>query len=181
MVHISQTFSCCLLHVKHPIECYAPYILKSYAANLKSSKDISHYVHLWQAATEAESVTNSIFSKRIPLIIKDLRLEWTSNRAHFTVIDYKDYKIKFQNPFSVNDYVCAQYHNLLPNPSSEEFELDRSKKVTWVAHGRIIMIEEYGIDGEIKIEFSKSTTPLGISLSQMLCDLEIIPFQVTFR
>ena len=183
LVHISQTFSRCLLHVKHPIECYAPYILKSYAANLKSSKDISHYVHLWRAAIEAESVTNSIFSKRISLIIKHLRLEWTSNhnRARFTVIDYKDYKIKFQKPFSVNDYVCAQYHNLLPNPSSEEFELDRSKKVTWVAHGRIIMIEEYDINGEIKIEFSKSTTPPGISLSQMLCDLEIIPFQVTFR
>ena len=184
LVHISQTFACCLLHVKHPIECYAPNILKCYPRNLKSSKDISDYVKSWRPAIEAESIASSISSKRIPLIIKDLQLEWTSDnsKAHFTAIGYEDYKINFQNPFSVNDYVCAQYRNLLPNPHSEEFDLDRSKKVTWVAHGRIVMIEEH--DEETKIEFSisKSTNPPPrISLSQLLCDLEIIPFQVTFR
>ena len=180
LVHISQTFACCLLHVEHPIECYAPNILRFYPGNLKNTKDISHYVKLWRPAIEAESITSSILSKRIPLIIKGLRLKWTSNnsRACFTAIDYEDYKIKFQNPFSVNDYVCAQYRNLLPNPGSEEFDLDRSKKVTWVAHGRIVMIEEH--NKEIKIKFAKNTNP-PISLSQIPCDLEIIPLQVTFR
>ena len=189
LIHISQGFSSCLLHVKHSIECYAPHILTSRAVNLKYTKTISHYVQKWEPAVEAESITNSITSKRIPLIIKDLRLVWTStDEAHFNVTDYVQYKTRFQTPFSQNDYICVQYHNLLPNPSTKdyEFELDRSKKITWVAHGRIVKIieDQEECHGHIVIKFSKNTTPpdqMGVVLSAKPCDLEVIPFQVTFR
>ena len=177
LIHISQTFSCCLLHVKHPIECYAPDILTVRRVNLKYNKTISHYIKQWRPAVEAESLTNSITSKRIPLIIKNIKLTWISNNK--AQLNYR------QKPFSHNDYVCVRYHNLLPNPSTKdyEFEIDKSKKITWVAHGRIVMIREKECHSFI-IEFSKNTTPpvhLGIVLSQKLCDLEVIPFQVTFR
>ena len=59
------------------------------------------------------------------------------------------------------DYVCIQYHNLLSNPKSQYFELDESKKITWVAHGRIISGDD---DEDIKITFPENTilpeTPL---------------------
>ena len=180
LIHISQTLSCCLLHVKHPIECYAPDILTVRRVNLKNNKTISHYIEQWKPAVEAESLTNSITSKRIPLIIKNLKLTWTSkDKAQLNYVNYR------QKPFSHNDYVCVRYHNLLPNPSTKgyDFELDKSKKITWVAHGRIVMIREEERHSFI-IEFSKNTTPpahLGVILSQKLCDLEVIPFQVTFR
>ena len=187
LVHISQTFSCCLLHVKHPVECYAPNILLVRTVNLKYNKTIAHYVKQWRPAVEAESLTNSITSKRIPLIIKDLQLKWISNnKAQFTVTDYAYYKRTFQKPFSHNDYVCIRYHNLLSNPNTKdcEFELDRNKKITWVAHGRIVTIRVTEHRGLIIMEFPKDTVPpnhLDVGHSQKLCDLEVIPFQVTFR
>ena len=186
LIHISHKFSCCLLHVKHSIECYAPYILKSSAVNLVTSENVSNYAKLWQPAVTAESITSSIRSKRIPVIIKNLQLKWTSsNEAQFLVADYEDYKIKFQNPFSINDYVCVQYRNLLSNPSSKYFKLDSSKKVTWAAHGRIVKEDH----GQIKIAFAKNTAPPKIVFFEssstpiytLSCDLEVIPLQVTFR
>ena len=191
LVHISQTFACCLLHVKHPIECYAPNILKSSASSpAVHLKRMSNYVSLWWSAVSAESITSSIRSKRIPVIIKNLKLKWTSsNRAQFIVTDYENYKIKFQNPFSINDYVCIQYRNLLPNPSSKYFDLDSNKKVTWVAHGRIVKEEH----GKIIISFAENTAPPKTVFSaestslpdhtnfSLCCDLEVIPLQVTFR
>ena len=158
--------------------------------NLVTSQNMSNYANLWRPAVTAESITSSIRSKRIPVIIKNLQLKWTSsNEAQFLVADYEDYKIKFQNSFSINDYVCVQYRNLLSNPSSKYFELDSSKKVTWAAHGRIVEEDH----GQIKIAFSKNTAPPKIIFSEststpiytnnisLSCDLEVIPLQVTFR
>ena len=183
MVHISQTFSCCLHHVKHPIECYDPDILKFSAVNLATTRRISHYADSWWPAITAESITNSIKSKKIPVIVKDLQLTWTSNtEAQFTVTNFEEYKIKFQNPFSVDDYVCIQYRNLLLNPSSKYFELDSNQKATWVAHGRIIKEDQE----QIKIEFNKNTVPpkmffFEATTTPCSCDLEVIPLQITFR
>ena len=183
LVHISQTFSCCLLHVKHPIECYDPDILKFSAVHLNTCRRISHYTDSWRPAITAESITNSIKSKRIPVIINNLQLTWTSNtEAQFTISDYEEYKIKFQNPFSVDDYVCVQYRNLLLNPNSEYLELDTSKKATWVAHGRIVKKDQE----QIKIEFNMNTVPpkmlfFAATTAPRSCDLEIIPLQITFR
>ena len=186
LVHISRTFACCLLHVKHPIQCYVPNISKSPPVHLKK---MSNYISLWWPAVSAESITSSIRSKRIPVIIKNLKLQWTStNKAQFIVTDYEDYQIEFQNPFFIHDYVCIQYRNLLPNPISEYFDLDSNKKVTWVAHGRIVKEEH----GQIMIEFAKNTAPPKIVFSESIsspihtnfslcCDLEVIPLQVTFR
>ena len=76
----------------------------------------------------------------------------------------------------------------MSNPSTKayEFELDSSKKITWVAHGRIVKIIEDREErhGHIVIKFSKNATPpdhMGVVLSAKPCDLEVIPFQVTFR
>ena len=185
LIHISQTFSCCLLHVKHSIECYAPDILKYFPPNLFASRTMSHYAKLWWPSVTAESINSSISSKRIPVIIKKLQLDWTSkNEAQFIIPDYNDYRIRFQEPFSTYDYVCIQYHDLLPNPVSEDFELDHNEKITWVAHGRIV----HELHGQIKIAFPKNISPPTVifpgkitSVSQKLCDLEVIPLQVTFR
>ena len=76
LVHVSKIFSCCLLHVKHPIECYTPEILNS--PPFHACNTLSDYVELWQPVVEAESITNSTSCKRIPVIIKELHLEWTS-------------------------------------------------------------------------------------------------------
>ena len=73
LVHISKTFSCCLLHVKFPIQCYAPNISRFTTMWSPTAHNISDYVKSWQSAVEAESVHNSTKSSRIPLIIKDLR------------------------------------------------------------------------------------------------------------
>ena len=191
LIHISQTYSRCLLHVKHPIECYAQSILRSSPVQLLTSKTISDYVSSWWPAVTAESITNSITSRRIPLIIKDLWLEWTSNcKAQFIITNYEDYKIKYQQPFSVEDYVCIQYRDLLPNPNSEDFQLDNNKKVTWVVHGRITK----DLHEKIEITFPENTIPPKVlfskcnnlstshlPISHKLCDLEIIPIQITFR
>ena len=176
LVHISQTFSCCLLHVKSPVQCYAPNtkfaILWSPTAH-----NISAYVESWQPAVEAESITNSTTSSRVPLIIKDLRLKWVSpTEARFSVS--ADYRIKCQRPFSFGDYVCIQYHNLLSNSKSQYFELDESKKITWVAHGRIISGDD---DEDVKITFPENTILPETPLSDKLCYLEVIPLQITFR
>ena len=184
LIHISQTYSCCLLHVKHPIECYAPNILKYSSPNLFASQTISHYAKLWWPAVTAESINSSITSKRIPVIIKNLLLHWTSDsEAQFIITDYDDYRIRFQEPFSVYDYVCIQYRDLLLNPFSKDFELDSNKKVTWVAHGRIV--DE--LNGQIKIAFPENISPPTVIYSRKSksisrkCDLEVIPLQVTFR
>ena len=139
---------------------------------------------MWLPAVDAESITNSMKNKRIPLIIKNLHLQWTSStKAQFVVTDYENYKIKFQEPFFVGDYVCVQYRSILPNPSSENLELDENKRVTWSVHGRIdkVLVN----DGQVKIVFPKNTaTPSNLtldSLSQKPCNLEIIPLQITFR
>ena len=177
LVHISQTFSCCLLHVKSPIQCYAPSITKFTVLWSPTAHNMSAYVESWQPAVEAESITNSTTSSRVPLIIKDLRLKWVSSReAQFSVS--ADYRIKYQRPFSCGDYVCIQYHNLLPNPKSQYFELDESKKITWVAHGRIVSGDD---DEDVKIAFPENTILPETPLSDKLCYLEVIPLQVTFR
>ena len=182
LIHISQTFSCCLLHVKHSIECYAPDILKYFPPNLFASRNMSHYTKLWWPSVTAESINSSISSKRIPVIIKKLSLDWTSkNEAQFIIPDYNDYRIRFQEPFSIYDYVCIQYHDLLPHPVSEDFELDHNKKITWVAHGRIV----HELHGQIKIAFPKNISPPTVifpgKTTLVSCDLEVIPLQVTFR
>ena len=185
LIHISQTFSCCLLHVKHHIECYAPNILKYSPPNLFSNKSMSDYAKSWWPAVTAESINSSMSSKRIPVVIKNLLLHWTSdNEAQFIVTDYDDYRIRFQEPFSVSDYVCIQYRDLLLNPVSEkDFKLDSNRKVTWVVHGRIV----HEVGGQIKIAFPENISPPTViysrkskSISQK-CDLEVIPLQVTFR
>ena len=138
---------------------------------------MSAYVESWQPAIEAESITSSTSSKRVPLIIKDLRLKWVSPReAHFSVTI--EYRIKYQRPFDFGDYVCIQYRNLLPNPQSKYFELDESKKVTWVAHGRIVSGKD---EEDVKIVFPENTTLPETPLSEKLCYLEIIPLQISFR
>ena len=173
LIHISKTFSCCLLHVKHPIECYAPEILKS--SPFHACETLSDYVKLWQPIVEAESITNSISSKRIPVIIKELRLEWTSrNEAQFEVPP--DFTIKYRKPFEKGDLVCTQYCNLIPNYEKFDFKLDKNKKATLVVHGKITGLKEQ----IIKIKFSEST-PASIKISKHFCNLEIIPIQVTFR
>ena len=99
LVHISQTFSCCLLHVKSPIQCYAPSITKFTVLWSPTAHNISAYVESWEPAVEAESITNSTTSSRVPLIIKDLKLKWVSpTEAQFSVS--ADYRIKYQRPFS---------------------------------------------------------------------------------
>ena len=177
LVHISQTFSCCLLHVKSPIQCYAPNISKVTVLWSPTAYKMSAYVESWEPAVEAESITNSTTSSRIPLIIKDLRLKWiSSNKAQFSVSS--DYRIKYQRPFSFGDYVCIKYHNLLSNPKSQYFELDENKMITWVAHGRIISSND---DEDVKIEFPENTVLPTTPLADKLCYLEVIPLQVTFR
>ena len=186
LVHISRTFACCLLHVKHPIQCYVPNISKASPVHLKK---MSNYISLWWPAVSAESITSSIRSKRIPVIIKNLKLQWTSrNKAQFIVNDYEDYQIEFQNPFSIHDYVCIKYRNLLPNPSSKYFDLDSNKNVTWVAHGRIVKKEHGQIiialaenTAPPKKVFSESTSSPNHTNSSLCCDLEVIPLQITFR
>ena len=177
LVHISQTFSCCLLHVKSPIQCFAPKISKFAVRWSPTAHNISTYVESWQSAVEAESITNSTTSSRVPLIIKDLRLKWVSSREAQFSVDAR-YRIEYQRPFEFGDYVCIQYRNLLSNPKSQYFELDESKKITWVAHGRIIS----GDDGEdVKITFPENTILPETPLSDKLCYLEVIPLQITFR
>ena len=177
LVHISQTFSCCLLHVKSPIQCYAPNITKFTVLWSPIAHNISAYVESWQPAVEAESITNSTTSSRVPLIIKDLRLKWvSSNRAKFSVS--AEYRIKYHRPFSCGDYVCIQYYNLLSNPKSQYFELDESKKVTWVAHGRIVSVDD---EEDVRIAFPENTILPETPLSDKLCHLEVIPMQITFR
>ena len=177
LVHISKTFSCCLLHVKSPIQCYAPNISRFTTLWSPTAHNISDYVESWQSAIEAESITNSTTSSRVPVIIKDLRLKWVSPReAHFSVI--VDYRVQYQRPFDFGDYVCIQYRNLLPNPKSQHFELDESKKVTWVAHGRIVSGKD---EEDVKIIFTENTTLPETPLSDKLCYLEVIPLQITFR
>ena len=178
LVHISKTFSCCLLHVKHPIECYAPEILNS--PPFHTCNTLSDYVKLWQPIVEAESVTNSTSSKRIPVIIKELRLEWTSrNEAQFDITP--EYRIKYRKPFDIGDLVCIQYRNMMPNDGKFDLKLDKNKKATMVVHGKITVIKEQ----TIKIKFSKSAIlPMTLdssNISKKFCNLEIIPFQVTFR
>ena len=189
LVHISETLSCCLLHVKSPIQCYAPHILKSTALWSPTAHNIADYIASWQPAIEAESITNSTTSSRVPLIIKDLKLKWTSPRqAKFSI--RADYRVKYHRPFNYGDYVCIQYHNLLLNPKSKYLELDENKKVTWVAHGRIIsedriISDDRIISGDeeedIKIAFPENTILPGTTLSDKLCYLEVIPLQITFR
>ena len=179
LVHISKTFSCCLLHVKHPIECYAPEILNS--PPFHACNTLSDYVKLWQPVVEAESITNSTSSKRIPMIIKELRLEWTSrNEAQFDVTP--DFRIKFRKPFETGDLVCIQYRKLLPNSGKFDLESDKDKKVTWVAHGKIVGGSR---EQTIKIECPRESTVLPttqeLSVTDKLCNLEVIPLQVTFR
>ena len=138
---------------------------------------MSAYVKSWQPAIEAESITNSTSSKRVPVIIKDLKLKWVSHReAKFSVS--ADYRIKYQRPFDFGDYVCIQYHNLLSNPTSKHFELDENKRVTWVAHGRIDSSDD---QEKVKIVFPENITPPEIPLTDKLCYLEVIPLQITFR
>ena len=177
LVHISQTFSCCLLHVKSPVQCYAPNISKFTVLWSPTAHNMSAYVESWRPAVEAESITNSTTSSRVPLIIKDLRLKWVSSReARFSVS--ADYRIKYQRPFSFGDYVCIQYHDLLSNPKSQYFELDESKKITWVAHGRIISGDD---DEDVKIVFPDNTILPETPLYDKLCYFEVIPLQITFR
>ena len=177
LVHISQTFSCCLLHVKSPIQCYAPNISRFAVRWSPTAHNISDYVESWVPAVEAESITNSTTSSRIPLIIKDLRLKWTSsNKAQFSV-DSK-YRVKYHRPFDYGDYVCIKYHNLLLNPKSQYFELDERKKITWVAHGRIVSSDD---DEDVKIVFPENTVLPETPLADKLCYLEVIPLQITFR
>ena len=175
LVHISKTFSCCLLHVKHPIECYAPEILNS--SPFHTCNTLSDYVKLWQPIVEAESITNSTGSKRIPVIIKELHLEWTSrNEAQFDITP--EYRIKYQKPFDIGDLVCIQYRNMMPNDEKFDLKLDKNKKATMVVHGKITDINEQ----TIKLKFSESTIlPMTLNISKFFCNLEIIPFQVTFR
>ena len=177
LVHISQTFSCCLLHVKSPIQCYAPNISKITVVWSPTAHKLSAYVESWKPAVEAESITNSTTSSRMPLILKDLKLRWTSSReAQFSVS--ADYRIKYQRPFDYGDYVCIKYHDLLSNPKSQYFELDERKKITWVAHGRIV---SGGDDEDIKIVFPENTVLPETPLADKLCYLEVIPLQITFR
>ena len=177
LVHISQTFSCCLLHVKSPIQCYAPNISKFAVRWSPTARNMSDYVESWQSAVEAESITNSTTSSRIPLIIKDLRLKWiSSNKAQFSV--NSKYRVKYQRPFDYGDYVCIKYHNLLSNPKSQYFELDERKMITWVAHGRITSGDD---DENVKIEFPENTILPETPLADKLCYLEVIPLQITFR
>jgi len=179
LVHISKTFSCCLLHVKHPIECYAPEILNS--SPFHACNTLFDYVKLWQPIVEAESITNSTSSKRVPVIIKELYLEWTSrNEAQFDIAP--DFRIKFRKPFETGDLVCIQYRNLLPNSENFDLEPDKDKRVTWIAHGKIVGGSR---EQTIKIECPRDSTVLPItqdfSVTDKLCNLEVIPLQVTFR
>ena len=177
LVHISKTFSCCLLHVKSPIQCYAPNISRFATLWSPTAHNMLDYVESWQSAVEAESITNSTTSSRVPLIIKDLKLKWVSPReAQFSVTS--SYRIKHQKPFDIGDYVCIQYRNILPNPKSQYFELDESKKVTWVAHGRIVSDDE---SEDVKMIFPENTTLPETPLSDKPCYLEVIPLQITFR
>ena len=177
LVRISQTFFCCVLHVKSPIQCYVPNISKFTPRWSPTAHNISYYVDLWQPAIEAESVCNSTSCSRVPLIIKDLKLKWVSPReAHFSANN--NYRIKYQRPFGFGDYVCIQYHGLLPNPKSQYTELDGSKKVTWVAHGKIVSDDDAE---DVKIIFPENTTLPETPLSDKLCYLEVIPIQLTFR
>ena len=180
LVHISKTFSCCLLHVTSPIQCYAPNISRLATQWSPTAHNMLDYVKSWQSAVEAESITNSTSSSRVPLIIKDLKLKWVPPKEAQFSVDV-NYRIKYQRPFNFGDYVCIQYHNLLLNPKlkkSRYFELDESKKVTWVAHGRIVNRKD---KENVKIIFSESTTLPETSLSDIACDLEVIPLQITFR
>ena len=177
LVHISKTFSCCLHHVKSPIQCYAPYISKFTASWSPTANTMSAYVESWEPAIEAESITNSTTSRRVPLIIKDVKLKWISSReARFSISS--EYRVKYQRPFNYGDYVCIKYHNLLSNPKSQYFELDESKTVTWVAHGKINSGDEEDI---VKIVFPDNTMLPETPLSDKLCYLEVIPLQITFK
>ena len=103
-------------------------------------------------------------------------MKWVSPReAHFSVS--VNYRVEYQRPFDFGDYVCIQYHNLLPNPKSQYFELDENKKVTWVAHGKIVS----GKDEDVRIIFPESMIVPETPLSDKLCYLELIPLQITFR
>jgi len=180
LVRISKTFSCCLLHVKSPIQCFAPNVSKSNALWLPTAHKISDYVQSWVPAIEAESITNSTTSSRVPLIIKDLKLEWISYReAQFPLS--ADYRVKYHRPFDYGDYVCIQYHNLLSNPKSRYFELDESMKVTWVAHGRINGIISDDGEENVKMIFPENTILPETPIYGKLCYLEVIPVQITFR
>ena len=180
LVHISRTFSCCLLHVKSPIQCFAPNISKSTSLWLPTAHKISDYVQSWQPAIEAESITNSTTSSRVPVIIKDLKLEWSSPReAQFPIS--ADYRVKYHRPFDYGDYVCIQYRNLLLNPKSQYFELDESKKVTWVAHGRINGKVSDDEEENVKMIFPENTILPEAPIFGKLCYLEIIPLQITFK
>ena len=138
---------------------------------------MSAYVESWEPAIEAESITNSTTSSRVPLIIKDLKLKWISPReARFSISS--DYRVEYQRPFNYGDYVCIQNHNLLANPKSRYFELDESKTVTWVAHGRINNSDDEDI---VKIVFPENTMLPETPLSNKLCYLEVIPLQITFK
>ena len=180
LVHISKTFSCCLLHVNSPIYCYEPNISRFTTSWSPTAHNISDYVKSWQSAIEAESITNSISSSRVPLIVKDLRLKWVlPKKAQFSVD--ADYRIKYQRPFDFGDYVCIQYHDLLLNPKLNKpqyFELDESKKVTWVAHGRIVSDKD---QENVTIVFPENTTFPVTPSSDKVCYLEVIPLQITFR
>ena len=180
LVRISKTFSCCLLHVKSPIQCFAPNVSKSNALWLPTAHKISDYVQSWVPAIEAESITNSTTSSRVPLIIKDLKLEWISPReAQFPLS--ADYRVKYHKPFDYGDYVCIQYHNLLSNPKSRYFELDGSMKVTWVAHGSINGIISDDGEENVKMIFPENAILPETPINGKLCYLEVIPVQITFR
>ena len=90
LVHISKTFSCCLLHVKYPIECYAPEILN--APPFHPCNMLSDYVMSWQPIVEAESITNSTSSKRVPVIMKELRLEDFNIEMRHSLISHPNTK-----------------------------------------------------------------------------------------
>ena len=122
LVHISSTFSCCLLHVTSPIQSYAPNISRSATLWSPTAHNMLDYVKSWQSAVEAESITNSTSSSRIPLIIKDLKLKWVPPREAQFSVDV-NYRIKYQRPFNFGDYVCIQYHNLLLNPKLKKITI----------------------------------------------------------
>ena len=180
LVHVSKIFSCCLLHVKSPIQCFAPNASKFSASWSSTAHKISDYVASWEPAIEAESITNSTTSSRVPLIIKDLKLEWISSReAQFPLS--ADYRVKYHRPFDYGDYICIQYHNLLANPKSRYFELDESMKVTWVAHGRINGIISDDGEENVKMIFPENNILPETPIFGKLCYLEVIPLQITFR
>ncbi|XP_065891414.1 uncharacterized protein [Dysidea avara] len=70
---------------------------------------------------------------------------------------------------------------MMPNDENFDLKLNKNKKATMVVHGKITVIKEQ----TIKIKFSKSTIlPMTLessNISKKYCNLEIIPFQVTFR